>query len=115
MVALTVLTGCLGNRGSGTPTPAAAPPPDLAGRWTFTAEGSAGCAMNFTAAQGAEGGIRPEGGCPGIFYTSRKWSFEDGGLVIRDHTGAPLARLRTASPGRFEGQATTGQQVTLTR
>lgn len=115
-IALTALTGCLGNRGSVPPTTtAAAAPPNLAGRWTFSAEGGASCAMNFAAAQGAEGGIRPEGGCPGNFYTSRKWSFEDDGLVIHDHTGAPLARLRTASSGRFEGQATTGQPVTLRR
>ena len=112
--ALTVLSGCLGNRSGPAPTPAT-PPPDLAGRWTFSAEGGASCAMNFTAAQGAEGGIRPEGGCPANFYTSRKWSFEEGSLVIQDHTGAPLARLRTASAGRFEGQTTTGQPVTLSR
>ncbi len=71
--------------------------------------------MNFGAAQGAEGAIRPEGGCPGNFYTSRKWTFDAGGLTIRDHTNAPLGQLRMASPGRFEGQATGVGPVTLAR
>ena len=60
-------------------------------------------------ARGAgEGTIAPEGGCPGNFYTSRKWTFEQGALVIRDHNGQPLAQLALAGPGRFEGKATNG-------
>ena len=39
------------------------------------------------AAPGNMGAIAPEGGCPGNFYTSRKWTIEQGSLVIRDHTG----------------------------
>ena len=72
--------------------------------------------MNFGSAPGAaEGTIAPEGGCPGNFFTSRKWVFEDAGLLIRDHTGQPLAQLAFAPPGRFDGQATTGQAVSLGR
>jgi len=100
--------------GSGAPrTP---PPVNMAGRWTLTSPGSGGCAMNFGAAPGAaEGTVAPEGGCPGNFFTSRKWVFEDNGLVIRDHTGQPLARLAFGAAGRFNGQTTSGQAVTLTR
>ena len=72
--------------------------------------------MTFGAAQSeGEGTIAPEGGCPGNFYTSRKWTFEQGSLVIRDHNGQPLGQLAQAAPGRFDGKATNGQQVLLSR
>jgi hypothetical protein len=75
------------------------------------------CGMNFTGAPKAtEGTIAPEGGCPGSFFTSRKWTFEDGNIVIRDHNGEPLAQLSPAGSGRFfEGQATSGERVMLAR
>ena len=96
--------------------PRTPPPVNMAGRWTLTSPGSGGCAMNFGAAAGiAEGTIAPEGGCPGNFFTSRKWVFEENGLIIRDHTGQPLARLALGAGGRFDGQATSGQAVTLGR
>jgi hypothetical protein len=92
------------------------PPINMAGRWTLNAPGAGGCAMNFGAVAGAsEGTIAPEGGCPGNFFTSRKWVFEDSGLVIRDHTGQPLAQLAFAPPSRFDGRTATGQAVTLSR
>jgi hypothetical protein len=121
LVAATALTACgermgmtVGTTPAAAPAPAA-PPVDMAGRWTLSA-GGRGCAMNFgPGQQGAEGAIRPEGGCPGNFYTSRKWSFDASGLQIHDHTGATLAHLRLSSPGRFDGQAAAGGPVTLTR
>ena len=92
------------------------PPVNMAGRWTLSSPGSGTCAMNFGGPPGAmEGTIAPEGGCPGNFFTSRKWVFEDAGLMIRDHTGQPLAQLAFDPTGRFDGQATTGQPVNLTR
>ena len=88
----------------------------MPGRWQLSAPGQSQCAMNFGAAAGeGEGTIKPEGGCPGNFYTSRKWTFEQGSLVIRDHTGAPLGQLALAGPSRFEGKATNGQQLILAR
>ncbi len=106
--------GAPGNAGG----PRTPPPVNMAGRWTLSAPGGGGggCAMTFGATPGAaEGTIAPEGGCPGSFFTSRKWVFEDNGLVIRDHTGQPLARLAFGGSGRFDGQATSGQAITLTR
>jgi hypothetical protein len=92
------------------------PPINMAGRWTLNSPGSGGCAMNFGAVAGAsEGTIAPEGGCPGNFFTSRKWVFEESGLVIRDHTGQPLAQLAFAPPSRFDGRSAGGQTVTLSR
>jgi hypothetical protein len=62
----------------------------------------------------AQGTIAPEGGCPGNFFTSRKWTFEHGALIIRDHKGEPLAQL-SFSDGRFAGQATNGGALSLSR
>jgi hypothetical protein len=118
-----MLAACASDR---TPTvtatamaPAATPLPvgeAMAGRWQLAAIGSSACAMTFSGAPGAaEGTIAPEGGCPGNFFTSRKWTFEQGSLVIRDHNGAPLGQLAAAGPGRFDGKATNGIMVTLTR
>jgi Protease inhibitor Inh len=97
-------------------SPRGAPPVNMAGRWTLNSPGAGTCAMNFAGAAGAaEGTIAPEGGCPGNFFTSRKWVFEQDGLVIRDHTGKPLAQLAVVSPSRLDGQATGGQPVMLAR
>jgi hypothetical protein len=120
--ALLALAGCASDRAAA-PGPALPPgaalspaPEAMAGRWLLAAAGSSQCGMTFGGApNAAEGTIAPEGGCPGNFFTSRKWTFEQGGLVIRDHTGAPLAQLTQAGPGRFDGEATSGLQMTLTR
>jgi len=97
-------------------TPYGAPPEPMAGRWQLAAAGASQCVMNFGATPDAgEGTIAPEGGCPGNFFTSRKWTFEQGSLFIRDHNGQPLGQLALASPGRFDGKTANGQQVMLTR
>ena len=103
------------------PAPAmTAPPVSMAGRWLLSSPGRGQCHMNFgagaAAAEGAIAGtIAPEGGCPGKFFTSRKWAFESNQLIIRDHTGQPLAQLAFGASGRFDGQATNGQPVMLGR
>jgi protease inhibitor Inh len=119
-----LLAGCSTDRAAA-PTAAAepraapvrgAPPEALAGRWMLASPGSSSCGMNFGAAPGAaEGTIAPEGGCPGNFFTSRKWTFENGSLVIRDHNGEPLGQLALAAPSRFEGKAAAGAALSLTR
>jgi hypothetical protein len=116
--ALSMLAGCSERLNMGSSEPprvASAPSVDMTGRWTFSAGGGGACAMNFGPAQGAEGTIRPEGGCPGNFFTSRKWGFEGGQMVMSDHNSKPLAQLRSIAPGRFEGQAAGGGPVALTR
>lgn len=91
------------------------PPVALAGRWQLSSPGAGQCAMTFGAQAGAaEGTIAPEGGCPGDFFKSRKWTFEDNALIIRDHTGAPLGQLTHAS-GRFDGRSTGGLGIVLAR
>ena len=122
---LTALAACTSERGSfrhggGAPPPQAAPaltppPTDMAGRWTLSAVGGSTCGIGLSGGQAAEGTIRPEGGCPGDFYTARRWTFEGGSLVIRDHNSTPLGNLRMASPNSFQGQSSAGQQLTLTR
>jgi hypothetical protein len=96
------------------PGPASPPPIDLAGRWKL-AVASGGCVLTLTANPGAaEGSVAPAGGCPGNFFTSRKWTFDRDMLVIRDHKGEPLAELAFAD-GRFEGKSTNGTAVLLAR
>jgi len=111
------LAGCAGEQAvtGTTMVRPGAPPEPMAGRWVL-ASGPAQCGMNFGGTPEApEGTIAPEGGCPGNFYTSRKWTYEPIGLVIRDHNGQPLAQLALAGPGRFEGKATAGAPITLAR
>jgi Protease inhibitor Inh len=94
------------------PTP---PPVEMAGRWQF-ASTAGSCAMVFAATPGTgEGTIAPQGGCPGKFFTSRRWVYERDALVIRDHKGEPLARLAFSPPARFEGEAGAGETISLTK
>jgi hypothetical protein len=93
-----------------------APPFNLAGRWMLSSTGAASCAMTFGAVQDAtEGTIAPAGGCPFNFFTSRKWTYSEAGLTIRDHNAQSLAQLTPAGPSRFEGKTASGQDVALSR
>ncbi len=61
--------------------------------------------MTFTAPAGAtEGAIAPEGGCPGNFYMSRRWVFEQDSLVIEDHNRKQLVQMKQNTARRFEGE-----------
>jgi hypothetical protein len=106
-------------------TAAAAPPPapplpqpppiDLAGKWKLSMAGGAACLMTFADTPGtADGSIAPAGGCPGNFFTSRKWTYEHDTSIIHDHKGEALVQL-SFSDGRFQGQATGGGAMTLAR
>jgi hypothetical protein len=111
------LAGCEGAGSLGAKPQAAAPAPtapDMAGRWQLSSPEGGLCNVTIGAGQ-TEGTMAPEGGCPGTFYTSRKWTFEQGALIIRDHTGKQLGQLAQVSPGRFEGQASGGMALTLAR
>ena len=115
LVALMV-AGCAGNPLGGE-TPATAPVANviMIGRWVLSVPNAPSCGMNFAnAPSGQEGMIEPEGGCPGNFFTSRHWTLAQGALTIDDQNNQPLAHLAFAG-GRFEGQATAGTPVTLTR
>src|SRR4051794_1346005 len=105
ILALPALAGCATGfnfPGSSTapevtqPAAPAAAPADLGGRWLLNSPGRGQCSMTFgsaAAAGAAEGTIAPAGGCPGKFFTSRKWTYDQAGLTIRDHKGQPLAQL----------------------
>ena len=127
-LALLALAGCGSDRMSGgfdwagaKPVPAApaqpaAPPVNLAGRWLLSSPGRGQCHMTFVspAPTAVEGTIKPEGGCPGKFFTSRKWTHDQAGLTLRDHTGQPLAQLAREGGG-FQGKATGGEPIALLR
>ncbi len=128
ILALLALAGCGSDRMSGgfdwagsKPVPAApaqpSPPPvNLAGRWLLSSPGKGQCHMTFAAASPAavDGTIRPEGGCPGKFFTSRKWSYSESGLTLSDHNGQSLAQL-SSTGATFEGTAAGGEPITLLR
>jgi len=123
LLVIAALAGCANSNRTEPPPEVAAPPPpppspppvDLTGRWRLTATGSGGCFMNFGhMPAAAQGTIAPEGGCPSNFFTSRKWTFEHGNLIIRDHKGESLAELSFAS-GHFDGHLTGGGGVSLSR
>jgi hypothetical protein len=91
------------------------PPVDLSGRWKLTAAAGGACVMTFGEAPAAvQGTIAPEGGCPGNFFTSRKWTFEHDTLILRDHKGQSLAQL-SFTGGHFEGQDPNGGSLVLSR
>ncbi len=108
-----LLAGCADNRAANGP-PAANAPSAMAGRWMLSSPGAGSCAMTFGGGP-SEGTIAPEGGCPGNFFTSRKWSVERDSLVIRNHLGETLAQLKPGDGGRYDGQSTAGQAVGLSR
>jgi hypothetical protein len=99
------------------PPPPAPPPVDLTGKWKLSLAGGGSCVMTFgnTPTAPAEGTIAPAGGCPGNFFTSRKWTFEHAMLIIRNHKSEVLVELAFAD-GHFTGQAVNGGgAITLSR
>ena len=121
ILALLVLAGCSGvdsGRSSAVPETVVPTPPqiDLAGRWLLSSPGRGQCHMTLgsSAPTAVEGTIKPEGGCPGKFFTSRKWTHDQAGLTLRDHTGQPLAQLAREGGG-FQGKATGGEPIALLR
>jgi hypothetical protein len=111
--------GCTGNPFGDTGATSApvaaeptAPPVNMAGRWRLASAKGGACNMTFTAA-GLEGTIAPEGGCPANFFTSRRWVFEQGSLVIQDHNRKPLIAMKQNAAGRFEGGLGNGETIWL--
>jgi hypothetical protein len=87
----------------------------MTGRWILGAPNAPSCGLNFNVVPGAQQGtIAPEGGCPGDFFTSRRWTLAEGTLTIADEESQPLAQLKFAGD-RFAGQSTGGIPITLTR
>ena len=123
LLSAALLAGCWSNdraavSNAATPSGplAAAPPVNLAGKWTLSATGASSCAMTFGAQpEAVEGTIAPAGGCPYNFFTSRKWSYTSAGLMIRDHNAQTLAQLQPVADGRFEGKTNAGQDIALSR
>jgi hypothetical protein len=109
--AVAALGGCTISGGSPETAAVSATVPlsaDMTGRWVLSSSAGGVCAMNFANTGPNEGTIRPEGGCPGKFFTSRKWTYEGNALVIRNHNSEPLGQLASMAPGRFEGQMAGG-------
>jgi Protease inhibitor Inh len=114
LVVLT-LTGCAGEQLS-IDSSAQTPVDDsMTGRWILSAPNAPSCGLEFGGAAGARAGsVAPDGGCPGNFYTSRRWAIEGGVLTITGQESQPLAQLKVVG-SRLEGQSSAGTPVTLSR
>src|SRR5215510_12134485 len=113
LVVLT-LTSCAGDR---VPLESASTQKDLTipGRWILSTANAPTCGLEFRgAAGGRAGSISPDGGCPGKFYTSRRWSMDGGAITITDAESQPLAYFRLVGD-RYEGQSANGTPITLSR
>jgi len=110
-----MLAACATEQGPTPPTPL--PQSDMTGRWVLSVPDAPPCGMEFGGApERFEGLIVPEGGCPGKFFTSKRWTFAQATLTltIADQENVPLAQL-TLAEGRFTGKSMTGLPVTLSR
>lgn len=86
----------------------------ITGRWVLSAPNAPPCGVEFR--EGSDrrsGNLVPDGGCPGNFYKSRRWSFADGTLAIGTETDEILARLDYKG-SVYEGKAADGTPLTLT-
>lgn len=116
LMTVVLLAGCAGAQVPLTDTPqrqmTAA---GMAGRWFLAAPNAPPCGISFGGAAGGQAGrMAPEGGCPGRFFLSRRWSLNGDTLTISDEDGQPLGNLKAAG-GAFEGEAVTGMKITLSR
>ncbi|MGE0564105.1 MAG: AprI/Inh family metalloprotease inhibitor [Pseudolabrys sp.] len=107
-----IAAGC--TAGGGVSLGTSAPHVAMGGRWTLAAPNAPTCGVEFRDSQGGQSGaVTPDGGCPGNFYMSRSWSFEDGALTIKSEEDQTLAQLQHKG-GHFEGKSSDGTPLTLT-
>jgi hypothetical protein len=112
-----MLAGCAGGPSllDGAPPAQPAEALTMPGRWMLSAPNAPDCGMNFSAAPGKnEGSVVPEGGCPGKFFTSRRWTLDKDALTIIDDGNEALATLTLAN-GQFDGKSVNDMPVTLKR
>ncbi len=115
IVLAVMLSACATEQGPTPPTPL--PQNDMSGHWVLAAPNAPPCGMEFHGVPGQfQGTINPEGGCPGNFFTSKRWTFMQDTLTltIADQNDQPLAQL-SLGDGRFSGKSTAGMPVTLSR
>jgi hypothetical protein len=73
------------------------------------------CGLEFRGNPGSQSGsVSPDGGCPGNFYMSRRWSMNDGAIAVTDAENQPLAHFKLVGD-RYEGQSVAGVPMTLSR
>jgi len=114
MLVVLTLAGCAGER---VPLEEAPSQRDLVipGRWILSAPNAPTCGVEFGGSPtGRAGSISPDGGCPGNFYMSRRWSMADSAITITDAENQPLAHFRLVGD-RFEGQSSSGVPMVLSR
>lgn len=122
LLLMSLTAGCANNPfGDPKPEAGAVPPPppavDMSGRWRLISLRGQSCAMTFTpeGTEGTAGTIKPEGGCPGNFYTSRRWVYDQGSLVIQDHNRKQLAAMKQNPSGSFDVELSNRDMLRLER
>jgi hypothetical protein len=112
-VMLPALAGCAGGL-PGALTESDGAKFSLGGRWMLAAPSGPPCGVTLAENSPSQGRITPDGGCPGAFFRSRRWAFEQNTLTIKDDADEPLGRL-TFDGTQFQGSAVTGTPLRLTR
>ncbi len=89
--------------------------PDLSGGWTI-ASGGETCQL-FMSLTTWSGGYRANTrGCASDELKSvGAWDLAGKEVVLKDSTGAPIARLLASAPTRFSGQSTAGRGIQVYR
>lgn len=98
---------------------AAASAPDvtpgaIAGVWNASVAGSS-CKLATPQTKFGAGYRAGPLKCPEPIAGVKSWSAAGKQLVLYDQNGSPVARLYQSGAGRFDGQTTGGQPVSLTR
>ncbi|MFN4274032.1 MAG: protease inhibitor Inh/omp19 family protein [Aliihoeflea sp.] len=86
----------------------------VAGVWNATVAGQ-GCRIATPQTRFGEGFRAGPLRCPAPLDQVKSWNVSGSQLMLYDENGSTLARLFSSADGRFEGQTTTGQAVSLVR
>lgn len=98
---------------------AAANGPDLtagnvAGVWSATVSGQS-CKVATPQTKFGQGFRAGPLRCPAPVDGVKSWNVAGNQLTLYDESGSPLARLHAAGAGRFDGQTSNGQPISLSR
>lgn len=89
-------------------------PSAVAGVWSVSLSGQS-CKLATPQTKYGQGFRAGPLKCPAPIDTVKSWSASGKQLVLYDDSGSPLARLYASGAGRFDGQTTGGQPITLSR
>ncbi len=86
----------------------------MVGAWRVSTQG-ASCQMFMALTQSAAGLRAASRGCPGEVAAISSWDVSGNQVVLNDSSGNRVASLFQSGEGRFDGQTTSGQALSLAR